>query len=116
MIKLVAANEKNLYADLEALNFFGRFVSEHINRKELEPVVDKCINTFPEPLTPAATKAVNELGKAVLFGAGPKEIGRVLAAQSRDASLTTEERSTNLLHLVFAAGWIAQRTKVELNF
>lgn len=111
-LQKVGSRDDNVLVVLQALRIFGQVVRSKADETDLVPIVERCINTSPREKSEAARSAINELGRALFLDGASETITAIALAQGRDTRLTEEERSENLLNLVYAAGWISQQTGV----
>lgn len=107
-------NDKNLQTVISSLIVLGQILQRQVPRERLEPVVMSEISRSPHEKSRAASAAVSDLGRALFLNGTSDDVAAIVAAQGRDPHLSTDERSDNLLNLVFAAGWIA--AELDLTF
>ncbi|MGH7870569.1 MAG: hypothetical protein ACREP9_23705 [Candidatus Dormibacteraceae bacterium] len=107
---------KNVFPSvIRGILLFARALRGNVPRSEFIPLVDRYLKHQPHSRSVRAQAAIEELGRALYLNGDPVVVKGILQRQAADRNLSDDERTENLLSLVFATGWMAKRTKTALK-
>jgi hypothetical protein len=119
-LKALRGRRDYVSAVIETLAEIGALLKQGIEedptrREGIETLVARKLNLMTRNKGDVAANAISELGHVLFVDGSYDEILAVCGRQGHNATLTAEDRTSNVMDLVFVAGGIAAETDMQFG-